>query len=337
MSIVMSRTPLRVSLFGGGSDYPEWFRREGGAVLSTTIDKYLYISCRYLPPFLGIRHRIVWRHVELVDTISEILHPAVREGLRYLGFDDAKGIELHYQGDLPARSGMGSSSSFVVGLLLTLSRLKGNHLDKHRLAEMAIDLEQNRMKETVGSQDQVAAAYGGLNVIRFRQDGAFEVQAIGLKPEREADLVSRLMLFFPGKSRIASEVATDVTGNLVARAANIRRMTAMVEQGAKVLRDGSLDDVGGMLDEAWRLKRGLSERVSSEDVDNLYARARRAGATGGKLLGAGGAGFMLFYVPVERQDEVRRALNECTHVPFALDRDGCRIIYSADNMAAAKG
>jgi D-glycero-alpha-D-manno-heptose-7-phosphate kinase len=337
MSIVMSRTPLRVSFFGGGSDYPDWFRHEGGAVLSTTIDKYIYLSCRYLPPFLGIRHRIVWRHVELVDSISEILHPAVREGLRYLGFDDSKGVELHYQGDLPARSGTGSSSSFVVGLLKSLTWLRGNDIDKHKLAEMAIELEQDRMKETVGCQDQIAAAYGGLNAIRFNRTGGFEVQPVNLDEKREAELTSRLMLFFPGRGRLASEVAASVTGNFAARAANVRRMAAMVDEGLKVLRTGSLDDIGHMLHEAWQLKRGLSDRVSTEDIDGLYARARKAGAVGGKLLGAGGAGFMLFYVPPARQAEVRATLNECTHVPFGLDREGCRIIYSADRGQGAAG
>lgn len=331
MSIVISRAPFRISFFGGGSDYPDWFRGEPGAVLSTTIDKYIYISCRYLPPFLGIRHRIVWRHVELIDSIAEILHPAVREGLRYLDFDDSRGIELHYQGDLPARSGMGSSSSFVVGLLHALTCLRGIEVDKRKLAEMAIDLEQVRMQETVGSQDQVAAAFGGLNTIRFRQDGSFDVSPLSLSADRERELLARLMLFFPGRSRMSTEVASSVTKNLASRAGNVRRMVAMVDQGAAILRDGDIDDFGRLLHDAWELKRGLSDRVSSPEIEDIYARARAAGALGGKLLGAGGTGFVLLYAPPERQQAVRAALTpQCLHVPFAFDRDGSCIIYKAD-------
>lgn len=333
MSIILSRTPFRVSFFGGGSDYPTWFRREGGAVLSAGIDKYAYISCRYLPPFLGIRHRVVWRHVELVDSIAELLHPAVREGLRYLGFDDSRGIELHYQGDIPARSGMGSSSSFVVGLIKALMFLRGVDLDQTKLAEMAIDLEQNVMKEMVGSQDQVAAAFGGLNAIRFHRDGTFAVEPIGLSAERERDLISRLILVFPGHSRIASEVATSVAGNLENKSVNVRRMMAMVDEGVEILRTGNLDDFGILLHEAWELKRGLSERVSSQHIDELYATARKAGAIGGKLLGAGGTGFVLLYVKPERQAEVRASLAHCLHVPFGIDHSGSTIIYSAPGAA----
>ena len=331
MSIVISRTPFRVSFFGGGSDYPAWIGREGGAVLSTTIDKYIYISCRYLPPFLGIRHRVVWRHVELVDSIAELLHPAVREGLRYLGFDDSRGLELHYQGDLPARTGMGSGSSFIVGLIQAMVSLRGEEITKRRLAEMAIDLEQNQMHETVGAQDQVAAAYGGLNVIRFPRDREFEVEPLDLPAEREKELNARLMLFFPGKSRIASDVAESVTENLGHHTASLRRMVEMVDQGAHILRQGPLEDFGSLLHEAWQCKRGLSERVSSPEIDDIYARARAAGAVGGKLLGAGGTGFMLFYVDPDRQEAVSKALTPaCLHVPFAFEHGGSCIIYRAD-------
>ena len=330
MSIVITRTPFRISFFGGGSDYPEWLHREPGAVLSTAIDKYVYLTCRYLPPFLGIRHRVVWRHVELIDSISEILHPAVREGLRYLEFDDSRGIELHYQGDLPARSGMGSSSSFAVGLIQALLCLRGRNADKHKLAEMAIELEQNRMKDTVGSQDQVAVAHGGLNIIRFNCGGTFDVNALGLPEAREHELLQRLMLFFPGRSRIASEVACSVTQNLVKRSDSIRHMVAMVEEGEKILRGGDLDDFGRLLHESWLIKRSLSNRVSSPQIDDLYAAARQAGAIGGKLLGAGGTGFVLLYAPPERRKAISSALQGCIDVPFAIDHDGSCIIYQAD-------
>jgi D-glycero-alpha-D-manno-heptose-7-phosphate kinase len=329
MSIVITRTPFRISFFGGGSDYPEWLDHEPGAVLSTAIDKYVYLTCRYLPPFLGIRHRVVWRHVELIDSISEILHPAVREGLRYLEFDDSRGIELHYQGDLPARSGMGSSSSFAVGLIQALLCLRGRPADKRKLAEMAIELEQNRMKDTVGSQDQVAVAHGGLNTIRFKCGGSFEVNALDLPKARENELVQRLMLFFPGRSRLASEVACTVTQNLVKRSDSVRHMVAMVDEGEKILRGGDLDDFGRLLHESWLIKRSLSNRVSSPQIDDIYATARQAGAIGGKLLGAGGAGFVLLYAPPDRRKAISSALQGCIDVPFAIDHDGSSIIYQA--------
>lgn len=330
MSMVMCRAPFRVSFFGGGSDYPAWFQREPGAVLSTTIDKYIYITCRHLPPYLGTKHRVVWRHVEQVDSIAEILHPAVREGLRYLAFDDSHGIELHYQGDLPSRSGMGSSSTFVVAMLQALACLRGIEADHRRLAEMAIELEQVRMKEAVGSQDQVAAAFGGLNIINFGADGSFEVNPIRLEPERERDFVSRLMLFFPGRSRFSSDFASSITQNLHDRSNSVRRMVAMVNEGADILQNGDLDDFGRLLHEAWELKRGLSERVSSQEIDDLYERARRAGAVGGKLLGAGGTGFILLYAPPERQCEVKAAMAPCMNVPFKLDQEGACVIYRAN-------
>ena len=331
MSIVMCRAPFRISFFGGGSDYPEWYRHEGGAVLSTAIDKYIYISCRYLPPFLGTKHRVVWRYVEQVDSIAEILHPAVREGLRYLDFDDTLGIELHYQGDLPSRSGMGSSSTFVVALLQALARLRGIEADHQRLAEMAIELEQVRMKETVGSQDQVAAAFGGLNVIKFHRDGRFDVHPIRLGTQRERDLLANLMLFFPGRSRFSSDAAISVTQNLTKRSNSVRRMVAMVEEGVEILRRGDLLDFGLLLHEAWEMKRGLSDQVSSHEIDDLYDRARRVGAVGGKLLGAGGTGFMLLFVPQERQQAVMAALTpQCINVPFALDHEGASVIYHSN-------
>jgi len=331
MSLIVCRAPFRVSFFGGGSDYPEWFREEPGAVLSTSIDKYIYISCRYLPPFLGTKHRVVWRYVEQVESISEILHPAVREGLRYLEFDDRLGIELHYQGDLPARSGMGSSSTFVVALLRALTCLRGLDADHQKLAEMAIELEQVRMKEVVGCQDQIAAAFGGLNAINFRQNGRFDVNPIRVSTQRECELVSHLMLFFPGRSRFSSDAAASMTESLSNRCHSVRRMVAMVEEGIEILRHGDLSDFGHLLHEAWELKRGLSDKVSSSEINELYERARHAGATGGKLLGAGSTGFILLFVPKERQPAVLAALTpQCINVPFALDHEGASIIYQAN-------
>jgi len=334
MSMVVSRAPLRISFFGGGSDYPSWYLREGGAVLSTTIDKYIYITCRYLPPYLGTKHRVVWRYVEQVDSIAEILHPAVRAGLYYLDFDDKLGIELHYQGDLPSRSGMGSSSSFVVAMLQALTSMRGLEVDKQRLAEMAIELEQVRMRETVGSQDQVAASFGGLNVITFRKDGKFDVHPVTLSTKRQNDLLDRLLLFFPGGSRIASDIAADVVANLPSRSNSIHRMVQMVHEGEEILRHGELDDFGQLLHEAWELKRGLSDRVSNDYIDGVYSAARQAGALGGKLLGAGESGFMLLYAPPDRHSDILETLrSRCVHVPFNLDEEGACVIYRADSAA----
>ena len=331
MSLIMCRAPFRVSFFGGGSDYPEWFKEEPGAVLSTSIDKYIYINCRYLPPFLGTKHRVVWRHVEQVDSIAEILHPAVREGLRYLRFDDSLGIELHYQGDLPSRSGMGSSSTFVVALLRALTCLRGIEADHQKLAEMAIELEQGWMKEVVGCQDQVAAAFGGLNIINFRQNGRFDVNPIRVSTQREGEFVAHLMLFFPGRSRFSSDAAISVTQSLSRRSNSVRRMVAMVEEGTEILRHGDLNDFGHLLHEAWELKRGLSDKISSHEIDDLYERARQEGAIGGKLLGAGSTGFILLFVPRECQPAVLAALTpQCINVPFALDHEGASVIYQAN-------
>lgn len=334
--MIISRTPFRISFFGGGTDYPAWYLEEGGAVLSTTIDKYCYISCRYLPPFFNIRHRIVWSHIETVTTISEILHPGVRAGLRYLGFDDSAGLEIHHQGDLPARAGMGSSSSFVVGLIKGLTALRGQMISKHELALRAIELEQSELKENVGSQDQVAAAYGGFNVIRLLKGGDIRVEPVTIPSSRLDELQSRLLLFYTGASRLASEVAADVVSNLQDKREHLREMRAMVDRAVLVLdKSGGMDEFGRMLDETWKLKRELSAAVSSAAVDETYQTAIENGALGGKLLGAGSTGFMVFYVPPEKQGQVKRALSHCLHVPFKFESEGSTLIYYGPNDSAA--
>ena len=330
--MIISRTPFRISFFGGGTDYPAWYLEEGGAVLSTTIDKYCYISCRFLPPFFNIKHRIVWSHIETVSTISEILHPAVREGLRFLGFDDSVGLEIHHQGDLPARAGMGSSSSFAVGLIKALTALRGQMINKHDLALKAIELEQNVLKEHVGSQDQVAAAYGGLNVIHFSPNGDFQVEPVTIPASRITELQSRLLLFYTGTSRLASEVAADVVANLQSKQEVLRQMRSFVDQAVSLLNgNGSLDDFGRLLHENWKLKCQQSEFITNPIVDGIYKTAIEHGALGGKLLGAGGSGFIVFYVPPERQPHVKEALSGYLHVPFRFESEGCRLIY-ADNF-----
>ncbi len=328
MSLVISRTPFRVSFFGGGSDYPAWYLRNGGAVLSTAINKYCYITGRFLPPFFSNRHRIVWSHIETVNAIAEILHPAVRAGLPFMGFDDSRGIELHHQGDLPARTGIGSSSAFAVGLINTLSVLRGAPMTNYEIGLAAIDLEQNHLKDSVGSQDQMACACGGLNVIRFATDGRIAVEPLAIAPERKARLERGLLLFYTGADRLSSTVAKETIANLAAREAQVRRMHAMVDEAAEILRAGDIHDFGRLLDETWRLKRELAPSVSSARINDIYMTAIAAGALGGKLLGAGSSGFLLFYVPEEGQALLKRALRDFLCVPIAFDDIGTTIVYN---------
>ena len=324
--MIITRTPYRISFFGGGTDYPAWYRRHGGCVLSTSIDKYCYITCRYLPPFFSNRHRVVWSHIEAVNSIREILHPAVREGLRLLGFSDLIGVEVHHQGDLPARTGIGSSSSFAVGIILGLMALRGERISRHALALKAIELEQEALKDPVGSQDQVAAAHGGCNIIEFLPSGDIKVRPVAASAARLALLEQHLMLFYTGTSRLGAEVAADVVANITSREQQLLRMAQLVDRAEKTLAGGSLDDFGLMLDETWKLKRQLSAHISNDSVEAIYRRAIGAGALGGKLLGAGASGFMLFYVPIDRQTTVRGALRDLLHVPFRFDQEGATLL-----------
>lgn len=324
MSILISRTPFRISFFGGGTDYPVWYRKHGGAVLSTTIDKYCYLTCRYLPPFFPDTYRIVWSHIENVSSISEILHPVVREGLRMIGFDGKRGVEIHHQGDLPARAGMGSSSSFANGLVLALSTLRGDKLSQEDIYLKAIELEQDVLKEKVGSQDQVATACGGLNIIRFDPSGAIHIDPLDIPQERRTALNDHLMLFYTGTNRIASEVAARVIANLENRTGTLKKMRNMVDTAAGILRgDGSVDDFGALLHETWQEKKSLSAVISNPVIDEIYEKALSNGAIGGKLLGAGTSGFMLFYVPLNRQEAVLKALSSLIYVPFKFENEGC--------------
>ena len=329
MTMVLTRTPYRVSFFGGGSDYPAWYLKEGGAVLSTSINQYCFLSCRVLPPFFNVKYRVVWSHIEAVNSIAEILHPAVREGLRFLKFEDLGGLEILHQGDLPARSGMGSSSAFAVGLIKALLTLRDIEIGRHELALRAIELEQSWLKENVGSQDQVATAHGGLNVIRFHCDGTIKVEPLVLDPVFKSRLASHLMLIFTGTSRLSSQVAQTVIESLSQKQSVVRRMHAMVDEAAAVLIAGDLTGFGEMLHEAWMLKRGLSASVSNSNVDELYDTARAAGAIGGKLLGAGGAGFVLLFVPPERRQDVLKTFKHSLCVPFQFEEAGCQVIYRA--------
>ena len=325
--MIISKTPYRMSFFGGGTDYPAWYLKEGGEVLSTTIDKYCYISCRYLPPFFNIKHRIVWSHIETVSTISEILHPAVREGLRFLGFDDSSGLEIHHQGDLPARAGMGTSSAFTVGLINALTTLQCREVTTHELALKAIQVEQMILRESVGSQDQVAVTYGGLNRIRFFPGGKIEVEALRIDESRARELESRLLLFYTGTSRMGPEIAAKVVAELHDKSKSLLRMREMVGEAIELLHGKEdLSTFGLLLDEGWKLKRGISREISNSRIDDIYGRGIRAGALGGKLLGAGASGFMVFYASKDRHSQIVSALSDCLHVPFGFESAGSTII-----------
>jgi D-glycero-alpha-D-manno-heptose-7-phosphate kinase len=323
--MIISRTPFRISFFGGGSDYPAWYREHGGAVLSTAIDKYCYLTCRYLPPFFEHRFRILYSKIENVHRAEDIEHPAVRGALGELAIH--RGVEIHHDGDLPARSGMGSSSSFAVGILHVLYALKGHMCSKEQLAKEAIHLEQDVLGETVGSQDQIAAAYGGFNTIRFFQDGSFSVQPVIMPEVRLSDFQQHLMLFFTGISRYSSDVAATFAGSLNKRAEGIYRFVEMVDEGQNILSHGRLEDFGHLLHEAWQIKRSLSSAVTTTSVDEAYTLARKAGALGGKLLGAGGGGFLLLFVPPGQHGNVEKALSHFLHVPFDFEPSGSQIVH----------
>lgn len=329
--MIITRTPFRISFFGGGTDYPAWFRESGGAVLATTIDKYCYISCRFLPPFFEHKHRIVYSRIENVREISEIEHPAVRAVLGWAKVEE--GTEIHHDGDLPARSGLGSSSSFTVGLVNALFALKGRHISKEALAAHAIDIEQNIICENVGSQDQVSAAFGGFNRIAFHPNGSFDVAPVILAPKRLAELESHLLLCFTGLARIASEVAKSKIANMKDRKTELTRMGAMVDQAIAILADdhAPIEEFGKLLDESWKYKRSLSDRVSTPEVDRIYENAMKAGAVGGKILGAGGGGFLLLFVKPERQAQVRGRLRDLVHVPFKFENSGSRVVLYQPN------
>jgi D-glycero-alpha-D-manno-heptose-7-phosphate kinase len=339
--MVICRTPYRVSFFGGGTDYPAWYRAHGGAVLAATIDKYCYLSCRYLPPFFEHKTRLVYSKIENCMSVDDISHPSVREVLRFLSID--RGVEVHHDGDLPARSGMGSSSAFTVGLLNAMHVLKGEMPSKKQLADESIFLEQEKLRETVGSQDQVMAAYGGLRHVQFATSGEINARPVTLPRERVNELNNHLMLFYSGIKRTASQVAESYVHDIGARRRQLRLMQELVEESIRILcSQGDLTEFGQLLHEAWQAKRSLSTKVSNPEVDELLDSAHRAGAIGGKLTGAGGGGFMLLFVPPDRQADVREALDRLIHVPFKFESSGSQIIffehdtdYSAEEQSRA--
>lgn len=327
--MIISRTPFRISLFGGGTDYPAWYQRHGGAVLGTTINKYCYISVRELPPFFEYRHRIVYSNIEMVDEVSDIQHPAVRGVLADMKMETGDlGFAISHDGDLPARSGLGSSSSFTVGLINSLRAFRGQMSTSKLLADEAIRIEQNVIGEAVGSQDQIWAAFGGTNLIDFHPDGTYSVTPVIMPSERRLELQSHLMLFFTGLSRVAAEIAKAQIANLSKRESHLFGMRRMVDHAVDLLQNdrSDLDDIGRLLHESWMLKRELADGVTSPHIDGIYEKARAAGALGGKLLGAGGGGFMLFFAPPERRQAIREALSNLIEVSFEIGSAGSRIV-----------
>jgi D-glycero-alpha-D-manno-heptose-7-phosphate kinase len=324
--MIICRTPFRISFFGGGTDYPSWYRMHGGAVLAATIDKFCYLTCRYLPPFFEHRIRVVYRKIETCRSVDEVSHPAVREALKFLHID--RGVELHHDGDLPARSGMGSSSAFTVGLLHALHALRGEMPSKMQLAKEGIYIEQELLQETVGSQDQVMAAYGGLRHVKFLADGGIAINPLVLPAERVAELKAHLMLCYTGIARTAADVARSYVLDMESRRRQLRILKELVDESIDVLASGTdIRAFGDLLHEAWQAKRSLSAQVSNSEVDALYETARAAGALGGKLTGAGGGGFLLLFVPPERQAAVTEALDHLIHVPFNFESAGSQIIF----------
>ena len=324
--MIITRTPFRISFFGGGTDYPGWFRESGGSVLATTIDKYCYISCRHLPPFFEHKHRVVYSRIENVNHIDEIEHPAVRAVLNWEKVE--QGIEIHHDGDLPARSGLGSSSSFTVGLLHALRALNGKMVSKGSLALEAIHIEQNVIGENVGSQDQVSAAHGGFNRIDFNRDDTYDVVPVVLPTGRREELHDHLMLCFTGVSRIASEVAKSQIDNLKTREKELTFMRAMVDEAIVILQNVNepIESFGKLIDANWQYKRRLSDRVSTPRIESIYQAAMDAGAIGGKILGAGGGGFLLLFAKPERQAAIRQRLSTLIHVPFNFEDSGSRVV-----------
>jgi D-glycero-alpha-D-manno-heptose-7-phosphate kinase len=329
--MIITRTPFRISFFGGGTDYPAWFREHGGVVLATTIDKYCYITCRRLPPFFTHKHRIVYSRIETVAATQDIEHPSVKACLQWANVNG--GLEIHHDGDLPARSGLGSSSSFTVGLINALVAADGKMISKEDLARHAIHVEQELIGESVGSQDQISAAYGGFNRIQFNRNGSFDITPVILSATRRNELSDHLMLCFTGVSRIASEVAKTKIANIKHRQSELTRMGEMVDEAIDILQDQHrpIEDFGRLLDSSWQQKRRLSDQVSSPEIDALYQEAMAAGAAGGKILGAGGGGFLLLFAKPEHQAAIRQRLSGLVHVPFTFDDSGSRVVLYQPN------
>ncbi len=323
--MIITKTPYRISFFGGGSDYPSWYKKNGGAVLSTTIDKYIYISCRFSPNYFKKKYRIVWRKIENVQRINQIDHKAVRELLKY--FKIRPGLEIHYYGDLPARSGMGSSSCFTVGLMQSLCRIKKIKLTKLKLANKSINFEQKIMGEVVGSQDQTSASFGGFNKIMFNKNGSINVKRI-VSNRNLKKLNKNLILIYTGINRTAHKIANRYVNKLTTvKKDHINRIISYVRDGENILNSGDVDDFGRLLHDAWMDKKALSNLISNSKINEIYDKAIEHGALGGKLLGAGGGGFLLMYMKEKQRKIFFKKYKNLINVPFNFTSSGSEIIF----------
>lgn len=323
--MIITKTPFRMSFFGGGTDVESFFSENGGAVLSTTFDKYCYVNVRHLPRFFDYSTELSYSKIERVTNINDIKHPAIRNAMKMLDMNE---LRLTYEADLPARSGLGTSSSFAVGMLNAFYALKGKYADKKKLADEAIYLERNLCQEAGGWQDQIAASFGGFNRINFNAVN-YEVLPVIISPERKKELNQNLMMFFTGFTRFSSDIQKANAAEKQDKTAQLKEMLTLVDDAEKVLTDkhADLDDFGRMLDYTWKLKRQTGSAVSTNSIDELYAKGLKAGALGGKLLGAGGGGFLIFYVQTDRQDSVRWAMQDLMNIPFEFEDSGTRVIY----------
>lgn len=322
--MIITKTPFRMSFFGGGTDFPGFYEQHGGAVISTTFDKYCYVTVRHLPRFFEYSTQLVYSKMEYVSAIEDIEHPAIREAMKFL---DMHEMRIAYDADLPARSGLGTSSSFAVGLLNAFYSLKGKFADKRKLADEAIYLERVLCKESGGIQDQIAAAFGGLNRINFNAEG-YTVEPIIISPERKKILNENMMLFFTGFSRFSSDIQKGTETALKDKTKELLEMLSLVDDAQNILTSKcDINEFGRLLNHTWELKRGIASKISTNAIDELYAKAMQAGALGGKLLGAGGGGFLLFYVEKEKQEAVKVAMSHLLHVPFEFENDGTRVIH----------
>ncbi|MDC1318931.1 kinase [Candidatus Thioglobus sp.] len=328
--MIITKTPYRVSFFGGGTDYPNWFKENGGAVLGTSISHYCYIHGRIFPPFFNYNYRIVWSKIEEVMDLNQIEHPVIREALKWKNYN--AGMEIHHNGDLPARSGLGSSSSFSIGLLHMLYALNGELPSKKKLTQDAIFLEQSLLSETVGIQDQILACHGGFNKIKIKKSAEYSLEPIVLTKQRVSDFEGRILLFYTGVSRFASNIAKKQVAGMPKKISEMHEMQKMVDVASDILLNGNdLDDFGRLLHQSWKLKRSLEPSIAPGFVNDIYKKAIRAGALGGKLLGAGGGGFMMFYVNPEMKQSVLSALNDLLLVPFGIDYNGTELMYTQSN------
>ncbi|MBQ7276492.1 MAG: kinase [Bacilli bacterium] len=325
--MIITRTPFRMSFFGGGTDMLDFFNKYGGAVLSTTFDKYCYVNVRHLPRFFDYKNQITYSKIERVKEVEQIEHPAVREAMKMLNMEE---LIITYDADLPARTGLGTSSSFAVGMLSAFYSLKGKYASKKKLAEDAIHLERDICKEKGGWQDQIAASYGGFNVIEF-SNNSFTVRPLIIEPNRKKELNDRLMLFFTGFSRFSSEIQTETSKNIENKVQQLLEMKSLVYKAESILvnKETSLDEFGKLLNHAWELKKSTGPTISNGKIDEMYLMAIESGALGGKLLGAGGGGFLLFYVPLDKQDDVKKALSDCLYIPFKFEESGTEVVYYA--------